>query len=190
MPDESGYINFFEILGVAEDAKVAEVRNVYKKAMKDLRWEIQHAELTEAKRAQYLLRMAQLNAAFVVLRDNASREAYWTERQQLIELEQDWRDAVASGAPEAERLRREYEGKLRDFLSHYCETVMLDAGYDKECAQESKWDAAHARHASKVLRYYRHRLQHDVLERLPFTRVTPPEIDLEERRQFVYALLS
>jgi len=190
MADESGYIDFFEILGVAENAKTAEVRSTYKKKMKDLLWEIQHAELTEGKRAQYLLQMAQLNASFVILRDTDAREQYARTRQQLIELEQDWRDAVEANAPEADNLRRSYEGQLRDFLSHYCETVMLDAGYDKECMQVSHWDQGHARHASKVLRHYRHRLQHDVLERLPFTRVTPPEIELDERKAFAAAVLA
>lgn len=190
MESDVGYINFFDILGVGEDAKTAEVRSTYKKKMKDLVWEIQHAELTEARRAQYLLQMAQLNAAFVVLRDNDERERYWSQRQQLIELEQDWRAAVEADAPEADKLRREYESNLRDFLSHYCETMMLGAGYDKECAQTSHWDEGHARHASKVLRHHRHRLLHDVLERLPYTRITPPEIDMTERSEFLASLIQ
>lgn len=188
--DVAGYINFFEILGLNEDAKPGEVRKVYRRRMKELVGEIARVEITQQRRARYLLEMAQLNAALLVLRENETREAYWSERQALIELEQTWREAVEANSPEAELLRRQYDGRLHSFLSKYCEEWMLAAGQDKECVEHSNWDPAHTRHASRILRFYRNNLHRSILQRLPYADVTPPSIDWNERRKFAAAVLS
>lgn len=191
MPEtDDGYINFFEILGLNEDAKPGEVRKVYRRRMKELVGEIARVEITQQRRARYLLEMAKLNAALLVLRETGTREAYWSERQTLIELEQKWRDAVAANDAEADTLRRQYDGRLQSFLSKYCEEWMLAAGQDKECVEHSHWDAAHTRHASRILRFYRNELYRKILQRLPFSEVTPPSIDWDERRDFVTAVLG
>ena len=187
---DDGYINFFEILGLNEDAKPGEVRKVYRRRMKELVGEIARVEITQQRRAHYLLEMAQLNAALLVLRENDTREAYWSERQALIELEQKWRDAVAANDAEADIFRRQYDGRLQAFLSKYCEEWMLAAGQDKECVENSNWDAAHTRHASRILRFYRNDLYQKILERLPYAEVTPPSVDWDERRKFVAAALN
>lgn len=187
---DDGYINFFEILGLNEDAKPGEVRKVYRRRMKELVGEIARVEITQQRRAHYLLEMAQLNAALLVLRENDTREAYWSERQALIELEQKWRDTVAANEPEADTFRRQYDGRLQAFLSKYCEEWMLSAGQDKECVENSNWDAAHTRHASRILRFYRNDLYQKILERLPYAEVTPPSVDWDERRKFVAAALN
>ncbi|NLT61229.1 MAG: hypothetical protein GXX88_11330, partial [Candidatus Hydrogenedentes bacterium] len=163
-----GYINFFEILGLNEDAKPGEVRKVYRRRMKELVGEIARVEITQQRRARYLLEMAQLNAALLVLRENDTRDAYWSERQALIALEQQWRDAVATKSDGADTLRRQFDGRLQAFLSKYCEEWMLAAGQDKECVEHSNWDAAHTRHASRILRFYRNDLYQKILERLPY----------------------
>lgn len=187
---DDGYINFFEILGLEEEAKPGEVRKVYRRRMKELVGEIARVEITQQRRARFLLEMAQLNAALLVLRENDTREAYWSERQALIVLEQQWRDAVDSNDPESDRLRRQYDGRLQSFLSKYCEEWMLAAGQDKECVEHSHWDNAHTRHASRILRFYRNDLYQKILQRLPYAEVTPPSIDWSERRKVVTAALN
>ena len=47
-----GYINFFEILGLNEDAKPGEVRKVYRRRMKELVGEIARVEITQQRRAR------------------------------------------------------------------------------------------------------------------------------------------
>ena len=185
-----GYINYFEILGLNEEARPGEVRKVYRRRMKELVGEIARVEITQQRRARYLLEMAKLNAALLVLRETDTREAYWSERQALIDLEQKWRDAVANNDAEAEMLRRQYDGRLHSFLSKYCEEWMLAAGQDKECVEHSNWDAAHTRHASRILRFYRNELHRKILQRLPYADVTAPSIDWEERRKFVASALG
>ncbi|HOF40895.1 MAG TPA: J domain-containing protein [Candidatus Hydrogenedentes bacterium] len=185
-----GYINFYEILGLDEDAKPGEVRKVYRRRMKELVGEIARVEITQQRRARYLLEMAQLNAALLVLRESDTREAYWSERQALIDLEQKWRDAVAEASDGADALRRQFDGRLQTFLSKYCEEWMLAAGQDKECVENSHWDAAHTRHASRILRFYRNDLYQKILERLPYAEVTPPAVDWEERARFVRSALD
>ncbi|MBI4558129.1 MAG: hypothetical protein HY706_11155 [Candidatus Hydrogenedentes bacterium] len=187
-----GYVNYFEILDLDETAKPGEVRKNYRKKMKDLVFEISQAQITEERRAHYLLEMAKLNAAFCLLRDTASREAYWNERRYLIELEEMWREAAArsGNAVESDALRREFDSKVRSFLAKYVEELMLDAGRDKECVEASNWDEAHERHASRILRYYRHRLYQQILERLPYYEVTPPRIDWEERQRTIGRILA
>lgn len=187
---EKGYVDYFEVLGLDSTAKPGEVRKAYRKVMKDLVFEIHSAEITEERRAHYLLEMAKLNAAIYILRDNELRETYWRERQEVIELEHEWRTAVDAGSPEIDALRRRFDATVRHFLSHYVEEAMLDAGRDRECVEASGWDAAHERHASRILRHYRHGLYRDILERLPYHEVTPPRIDWDERRSIVAALVT
>jgi hypothetical protein len=196
---QEGYVNYFEVLDVPEDAKPGEVRRDYRRRMKDLVAEIARVEITEERRTHYLLEMAKLNAALFVLRDTELRDVYWTTRQGLIALEERWRlaanAATGRAKSEAERaelddLRREFDGKLRGFLSRYVEELMLEAGRDKECVEASHWDTAHERHAFRILRHYRHTLYQKILERLPYAEVTPPKIDWDERRRTAAALLG
>ena len=186
---DDGYVNYFEILGVAEQAKPGEVRKTYRRKMKDLVLEIARVEITEERRAHYLLEMAKLNAGLCLLRDVARRNAYWEERNELMGLEQEWREADVKGA-DTDALRRAFDAKLRDFLSKYVEELMLDAGRDKECVEASHWDAAHERHASRILRHYRQGLHQKILERLPYAEVTPPKIDWDERRRVIAGIVA
>ena len=182
---DKGYVNYFEILGLDESAKPGEVRTTYKSKMKDLVMEIARVEITEERRAHYLLEMAKLNAAMYLLRDGDARGAYWKARGELIELEQQWRDAADGATSEADTLRRTYDAKLRHFLSRYIEEAMLEAGRDKGCVEVSHWDEAHERHASRILRHFRQSLYQQILERLPYYEVTTPTIDWEERKEAV-----
>lgn len=188
-PDE-GYVNYFEILGVDQESKPGEVRKEYRRKMKDLVNEINSVEITESRRARFLLEMAKLNAALFLLRETDLREAFWKERAALIDLEARWRAADDTDPRQADRLRGEFDGRVRTFLSKYLEELMLGAGRDKECVEASGWDEAHERHASRIIRQYRHTLYHKILERLPFADVTRPQIDWDERRATVSSLIS
>ena len=190
MAEKSGYLSYFEILGLDDQANPGEVRKTYKRKMKDLVREIAHVEITEERRTHYLLEIAKLNAAVYVLRDKAKREEYWKQRSELMALEDSWRAADPSDREKSDALRREFDGKVKSFLSKYVEETMLEAGQDKEVVEASNWNPAHARHAIRLLRYYRHRLYHTILERLPYHQVTPPSIDWDERRATVDRLLS
>jgi len=190
MADDAGYIDYYEILGVDRDAKPGQVRNTYKKKMKALVDEIPKQRISEGKLAEFLLEMAKLNAALIVLRDKELRQEYDEERSYLIDLEQRYREAWAEGRDDADKFRREFEGRIKAFLSKYAEEIMLGAGQDKECFEASGWDQNHERHASRILRHYRHRLHHQILERLPFTEVTRPQIDWDDRRAFVESVLT
>jgi len=187
-----GYIDYFEILNLDESARTGEVRKNYRHMMKDLVMEIARVEITDERRSKYLLQMAQLNAAFYVLRDNEVRDAYWSLRSSLIELEGQWRAAAESAADHAQTdaLRRSYDSKLRHFLARFVEEAMLEAGRDKECVEASNWDVAHERHASRILRHYRQSLYQQILERLPYSEITPPVIDWNEREKAVADILS
>jgi hypothetical protein len=103
-------------------------------------------------------------------------------------LEQEWRDATAAGQ-DTDSYRRAFDAKVKDFLSNYLEGAMLDAGRDPECVEASHWDAAHERHASRILRYYRQRMYNTILERLPYYDVTKPTINWDERSRTVAAML-
>lgn len=191
---DKGYVDYFEVLGLSEQAKPGEVRKIYKRMMKNLVMEIARVEITEEKRQHYLLEMAKLNAALYVLRNNETRERYWRERQEVMALEDEWRAAAqAAGekaAEQTDQLRRRFERKVRDFLARYVEETVLQAGRDKECVDASHWDAAHEAHGSRILRHYRQRAYQQILERLPYYDVTPPQIDWDERRQTVAAILA
>jgi DnaJ-class molecular chaperone len=187
---EDGYVNYFEILGLDESAKPGDVRKNYKKMIKDLIMEIARVEITGERRDRYLLEMAKLNAALYVLRDNETRESYWRQRAEVIRIESQWREAAQNGDTAADALRRSFDSKLRHFLSRYVEEAMLEAGRDKEAVEASNWDAAHERHASRILRQYRHNLYQQILERLPFWEITEPRIDWAERDKTVADIIS
>lgn len=190
MAEEAGYLNYFEILGLDDQANPGEVRKTYRRKMKDLVREIARVEITEERRTHYLLEIAKFNAAVYILRDKAKREEYWNQRSELIALEDSWRTADPSDREKSDALRREFDGKVKSFLSKYVEETMLEAGQDKEVVEASNWNPAHARHAIRLLRHYRHRLYHTILERLPYHQVTSPSIDWDERRAAVDRLLS
>ena len=157
--------------------------------MKDLVSEIAAVEITEERRAKYLLEMATLNAALYLLRETELRDAYWNDRKELIALENRWR-AAADAGENANELRKTFDGRVRDFLSRYVEDAMLAAGRDKECVEASHWDAAHERHASNILRQSRHEFYQQILARLPYADVTKPAIDWTERRRFAESVLA
>ena len=186
----AGYINFFEILGLPPDCKPGEVRKAYQKRMKDLVITIANEAMSDARRDQYLLDMARLNAAFFVLRDKHRREQYVEERERVMEMEREWHDVETLDDEASNRFRRGYDSALRNFLNTYLEDVLLEAGRDKECVEASGWDPLHERHASAVLREYRQRLYNEILERLPYFDVTPPHVDWNERRQTARALMD
>jgi hypothetical protein len=190
MNDDKGYVNYFDILGLDETAKQGEVRKNYRQRMKDLVMEIARVEITEERRSHYLLEMAKLNAAFYLLRETETRDAYWNLRQEVVELEARWRADAEKGVSESDAARRAYDSRCRHFLSRYVEEAMLEAGRDKECVETSNWDAAHERHASRILRHYRQSLYQEILERLPYSEVTAPSVDWEERKRFVAAVLA
>lgn len=185
-----GYIDYFAVLEIAPDANPGEVRKSYKKLMKELVIEISEAQLTEERRNLYLLKMAQMNAAFYILRDEARRTRYVEDRNSAMALEQEWSAAVEGKTDEAEPLRRKYDAVLKHFLSTYMEEMVLEAGRDHECVEMSHWDANHERHASRVLRQHRQRLYHRIHERLPFYDITRPAIDWDERARTVASVLA
>lgn len=186
------YIDYFSILGLTEDSKPGDIRKNYKKIMKDLLFEIHNfASLTPAQLDEYLLKMAMLNAGFYILRDDERRHNYITHRKKVIELEQKWREAAEQNpdSQETDRLRREYDRALQDFLTKYMEELVLEAGRDKECVETSNWDPFHERHASRVLRHYRQKIYSQIHERLPYYDVTKPQIDWDERKKLVTAIV-
>jgi len=187
---EDGYVNYFEILALDESAKPGDVRKNYRKMMKDLIMEIARVEITGERRDRYLLEMAKLNAAFYILRDTEMRETYWRQRAEVIQLESQWREAAQNGDTAADALRRSFDSKLRHFLARYVEEAMLEVGRDKEAVEASHWDAAHERHASRILRHYRHNLYQQILDRLPYWEITTPRIDWAEREKTVAGMLA
>lgn len=187
---QQGYIDYFDVLGLPADCKQGEVRNQYKRRMRDLVMEIQRVEITADRREHYLLELAKMNAAFYILRNNALRDQYVTDRAKVIELEEKWGQAVASGSPETDNLRRAFDVALRHFLSRYMEELVLLAGRDEECVEASHWDASHERHAGRVLRHYRQELYQTIHERLPYYDVTQPKIDWDERERTAREILT
>lgn len=186
---ESGYIDYFALLGLTADAKPGEVRNSYKKAMKNLVADISQAQITPDRRDRFLLNMAQLNAAFYILRDKERRAQYEADRTKVIALEEEWRSAADAGSDQ-ESIRRSYDGALKHFLSTYMEELILEAGRDPDCVEASHWDPSHERHAGRVLRHYRQRQYQEIHERLPFYDITKPVIDWDERAKTVAALAA
>lgn len=187
---DAGYVNYFSILGVSEDAKPGDVRKEYRSKMKALVTEIHQKVITPQLLAHYTLEMAKLNAALVILREMDDRQAYWNARKNVMELEVRWIEAVQSGSGDTDRFRREFEAACKDFLSRYVEELMLAAGRDKECVEASGWNPGQERHATRILRHYRHLLNLDILKRLPYTEVTSPHVDWQERERTVAALVA
>jgi len=187
---DGGYIDYFSLLHLPHDCKQGEVRNAYKKLVRELVSEIARVEITADRRDKYLLDLATLNAAFYILRSSALRDDYVADRNKVMTLEEQWRAAMASGAGEADRFRREFDAALRHFLSRYLEELVLEAGRDPECVEASHWDAHHERHGSRVLRHFRQQLYHQIHERLPYYDVTEPVIDWAERAQTVRETLA
>ncbi|HPO30738.1 MAG TPA: hypothetical protein PKX28_05825, partial [Candidatus Hydrogenedentes bacterium] len=91
MPRETGYVDYVALLGLPPDFKPGDVRRVYRKKMKDLMVEISRAEITEERKNHYLLQIAQLNAAFYILRDRERGEKYLADRKEVVDLEEEWR---------------------------------------------------------------------------------------------------
>ncbi len=189
MPD-TGYVDYAALLGLDPEFKPADVRRVYRKKIKELLVEISQAKVTEEKRNAYLLDIARLNAAFYILRDKDRCARYWEDRARVMRLEEEWRAAEGKDPEAEDQLRRTFDQALRHFLSTYLEELMLEAGRDPECVEESGWDAAHERHAGRVLRHFRQRLYQTIHERLPYYDITKPEIDWAERGRFAAAFLA
>lgn len=196
MQDDLGYIDYFAVLGLDETCKPGEVRKNYKQEMKNLLIEISRTQITPEKRDKFLLDLATHNAAFYILRENDLRDRYTEDRRRVMALEEQWRDAVAQAErdpaqePEAERLRRAYDGAVRHFLSRYLEELPLEAGRDPQCVEASHWDMAHERHAGRILRHFRQRRYHEIQERLPYAEVTKPVIDWDERARTVRSIVA
>ena len=188
--NDAGYVDYFPVLDLTPDAKPGEVRKNYRKMMKDLLLLIARTEITEEKRDRFVLDMARLNTAFYILRDNDRREKYMHDREQVMQLEDQWRACAETDASGGEELRRQFDRALRDFLTTYMEDLVLEAGRDKECVEASNWDRAHERHAGRVLRYDRHRHYQMILERLPFHETTAPQVDWNERSKTAAAILA
>ena len=189
MASDSGYVDYVAVLGLDPEFKPADVRRVYRKKIKDLLIEISQVQVTEERRNRFLLAIAQLNAAFYILRDKDRCDKYLADRARVMQIEEEWR-AQADKTEASDKYRRQFDQALRDFLSVYMEELMLEAGRDPECVENSNWDAAHERHASSVLRHYRQQLFHEIHERLPFYDITQPTVDWAERSRFVAAIIA
>ncbi|MCK5861706.1 MAG: hypothetical protein KAH38_04425 [Candidatus Hydrogenedentes bacterium] len=189
MTEDSGYVDYRILLELPERYKPADVIRTYKKKMKKLVIEISQREVSQEQRDQYLLRMAQLNVAFHIFRNRQRGEIYLRERDEVIRLEEEWH-AVAAEPKKSDILRRQYDQSLRNFLAKYMEDMVLEAGRDSDCIEHSGWDAAHERHAGRILRQNRQQLYHKIHERLPYYEITSPAIDWTERSFFVDNLLE
>ena len=157
MTEDSGYVDYRTVLDLPENYKPADVIRTYKKKMKNLVIEISQTKVTQEQRDQYLLLMAQLNAAFYIFRDRARGESYLRERDEVIQLEEEWRTVTGDPA-KSDVMRRRYDQALRSFLAKYMEELVLEAGRDPDCIESSGWDAAHERYAGRILRQYRQQL--------------------------------
>lgn len=187
---DDGYVNYFEVLELGEDCKPGEVRNNYKRLIKNLLIEIGRVQITESRRDAFLLDIAKHNAAFYILRDNDLRHRYAEDRAAVVALEDAWHKAAETNSSELDVCRRKFDAALRHFLSRYMEELVLQAGRDKECVEASHWSRAHERHASRVLRHFRQRVYHQIQERLPYYEVTRPEVDWNERKTLVQNMLK
>lgn len=191
MTDDLGYVDYREALTLPEEYKPADVIRNYKKRMKQLRIEISENQQANDRRDHYLLLMAQLNAAFYILRDRQRGETYLREREEVMGMENEWRTAAGKNAGgEEDALRRRYDQALRNFLAKYMEEFVLEAGRDPECVENSGWDSVHERLAGRILRQYRQQRYQEIHERLPFFEISHPEIDWEGRAAFVRELLK
>lgn len=185
-----GYIDFYAILGLDAETNPGAIRNTYKKLMKQLLVDISKSQQTGERIDHFILEMAKLNAAVYVLRDKETRETYDSERASLIALEQEWCALPESDRESHDKIRRQFDARVRAFLSKYVEESVLAAALDKEVVETSHWNPAYTRHATRLLRKYRHGLLHDIFERLPFHEVTTPNIDWSERETAAQRLLA
>ena len=191
MTDDLGYVDYREVLILPELYKPADVIRNYKKRAKQLLIEISEDKKAAEKQDQYLLQMAQLNAAFYILRDRQRGETYLRERDEVMGLEREWRDLTEKGATgEEDTLRRRYDQALRNFLAKYMEEFVLEAGRDPECVENSNWSSVHERLAGRILRQYRQQRYQEIHERRPFFEISQPEVDWEERGRFAEELLK
>ena len=190
MTDDLGYVDYREVLILPELYKPADVIRNYKKRAKQLLIEISEDQKAAEKQDQYLLQMAQLNAAFYILRDRQRGETYLREREEVMGLENEWRSLAEKGGGEEDAMRRRYDQALRNFLAKYMEEFVLEAGRDPECVENSNWSSVHERLAGRILRQYRQQRYQEIHERLPFFEISQPEIDWEDRNRFVEELLK
>ena len=129
MASDSGYVDYVAVLGLDPEFKPADARRVYRKKIKDLLIEISQVQVTEERRNRFLLAIAQLNAAFYILRDKDRCDKYLADRAQVMQIEEEWR-AQADKTEASDKCRRQFDQALRDFLSVYMEELMLEAGRD------------------------------------------------------------
>lgn len=191
MTGDMGYTDYREALALPENYKPADVIRNYKKRMKQLLIEISENKQADDKRDHYLLLMAQLNAAFYILRDRQRGETYLHEREEVMRMEEEWRETAAKHIPgDEDALRRRYDQALRNFLAKYMEEFVLEAGRDPECVENSGWDSIHERLAGRILRQYRQQRYHEIHERLPYFEVSAPDINWDSRAAFVEELLE
>lgn len=190
MTDYPEYTDYRLILELPDSYKPADVIRNYKKKIKQLTIQISEDPHVQEKQDHYLLHMAQLNAAFYILRDRNRGETYLREREEVIRLEEEWRASASANREDEDALRRRYDQALRNFLTRYMEELVLEAGRDPECVEHSGWSSIHERLAARSLRRYRQQRYHEIHERLPYFEISPPEVDWGERKGFVNQLLG
>lgn len=188
MTEDQGYIDYRTLLELQESYKPADVIRTYRKKMKQLMVQISENKDADEHRDRYLLQIAELNAAYYILRNKELGTQYIEEREALMALEKEWA-ALDSEDPSFDTLRRHYDQSLRAFLARYMEELILEAGRDPECVENSGWSAAHERFAGRVLRQFRQQRYHEIHERLPYYDITRPEVDWEERVRFAATLI-
>lgn len=188
MTEDLGYIDYRTLLELQESYKPADVIRTYRKKMKQLMVQISENKDADEHRDRYLLQIAELNAAYYILRNKELGTQYIEEREALMALEKEWA-ALDSEDPSFDTLRRHYDQSLRAFLARYMEELILEAGRDPECVENSGWSPAHERFAGRVLRQFRQQRYHEIHERLPYYDITEPEVDWEERVRFAATLI-
>jgi hypothetical protein len=189
MTEDLGYIDYRTLLDLQDHYKPADVIRTYRKKIKQLMVQISEDKTAEDHQDRYLLLMAELNAAYYILRNRALGEQYIQEREEVVALEKEWR-ALDTADPGFDALRRRYDQALRSFLARYMEELILEAGRDPECVEHSGWGPAHERLAGRVLRQFRQQRYHEIHERLPYYDITEPQVAWEERSRFAAALIS
>ncbi|NLN92643.1 MAG: hypothetical protein GX130_04935 [Candidatus Hydrogenedens sp.] len=189
MTEDLGYIDYRTLLELQDPYKPADVIRTYRKKMKQLMVLISEDTEADDHRDRYLLQIAELNAAYYILRNKELGRQYIQEREELLALETEWR-TLDSDEPSFDAMRRRYDQALRAFLARYMEELILEAGRDPECVEHSGWSPAHERFAGRVLRQFRQQRYHEIHERLPYYDITKPEVDWEERARFAATLIS
>lgn len=188
MTEDMGYIDYRTLLELRDAYRPADVIRTYRKKMKQLMVQISEDKEADDHRDRYLLQIAELNAAYYILRNKELGVQYIREREELMALEKEWR-AMDGDDPEFDGYRRRYDQALRAFLARYMEELILEAGRDPECVENSGWSPNHERFAGRVLRQFRQQRYHEIHERLPYYDITKPEVDWEERARFAATLI-